>query len=63
MIQYKKKAKNIDDAVLGISFTIDNNRIFWRIYTKTSIEKNLRVIGPMAIINQEMIDKYKSPQQ
>jgi hypothetical protein len=59
----QKKAKNIDDAVLGISFTIDNNRIFWRIYTKTSIEKNLRVIGPMAIINQEMIDKYKSPQQ
>lgn len=52
------QTKDSDNAVLGISFIIENDKICWRIDTKITIEKNITFIGPMAIINQEMIINY-----
>lgn len=55
---------NDDMMPIGIKFTTHEqvpNQFLWQLLTKDSVNRNITIVGPIAFINQEMIDKYKHP--
>jgi hypothetical protein len=61
LIGKAKESGYIGNAVLGISFLINNNGVvYWKIDTPETLRKGVTVIGPMSIISKQMVDDYSN---
>lgn len=60
--QKANKSGHKYNAILGISFTIYQENICWKIDTAESIQKEQIILGNVVIIDQQMIDNYKPPE-
>jgi len=59
LIDKAKKSGYIGNAVLGISFLVNNNGfVYWKIDTPETLRKDVTLVGPMSIISQQMVDNY-----